>query len=286
MYISKAAVPISEREHIARLYRIIARDIEDCDAKFLGASETDWDTVLTPLHVASSIESLSANTSYVDDTHALDYCSTVADFEDAHSELMSQYIKELTVFAWVWLAFEKIIDALCTVHRGGRTERAIAFIRAEVGAIRLPGLKNIEQRICELAPTTVHEKAIKAAKSEPSFLFVHLCREARNHILHGDTAIPNPQDMEDCIESERDSHVIFVCGLTQLVLFAIQTLLFAAFQDAEHRTATIMESRGVPKDILVQDALRILHLDEKDYDQRQSEFNFGTRAIDDSVEPQ
>ena len=283
MYISKFAVPINEREHIARLYRIIARDIEDDDTKFLGVSEIDWNTVLTPLHVASSIESLSANTGYVDDTHALDYCGAVADFEDAHSELMSQYIKELTVFVWVWLAFEKIIDALCTGHRGRRTEHAIAFIRAEVGAIQLPGLKNIEQRVCELAPTTVRERAIKAAKSEPSFLFVHLCREARNHILHGDTAIPNPQDMEDCIESERDSHVIFVRGLTQLVLFAIQTLLFAAFRDTKHRTATIMESRGVPRDILVQDALCVLHLDEKDYDQRQSEFDFGTGATDDSV---
>ncbi len=279
MYISEDATAIGGREHIARLYRIIARDIEGCEDCDVGvpflqrhAKEIDWNTILTPLHVASSIESLVADTSYVDDTHASDYCSTVGDFENTHSELMSQYIKELTVFVWVWMAFEKTVDALCAVGKNRHAERAITFIRDNVGAIRLPGLKNIEQIVCDLAPTTVRERALKTAKDEPRFLFIHLCREARNHIIHGDTAIPNPQDLEDCIK--RGSHVSFVRMLTQLVLFAIQTILFVAFQDAEHRTATIMGSRGVPQDILVQDALRILHLDEKDYDQRQLELGF------------
>lgn len=279
MYISEDVAPISGREHIARLYRLIARDIEDCDegVPFLRkhASKINWNTILTPLHVASSIESLTADTSYVDDTHALYFCSAVVDFENTHSELMSQYMKELTVFAWVWLAFEKTVDALCAaVQRQSRTKRAITFISNTMGPGRLPGLKNIEQRALKLAPTGVRIQAIKTAKDEPGFLFIHLCREARNHFFHGDAAIPNPQDVEIC--TERESHVIFVRMLTQLVLFAIQIMFLVVFQDSGHQTATIMESRGVPKDILVKDALLVLHLDENDYDQRKSELDFST----------
>ena len=278
MYISEDAVPVSEREHIARLYRIIARDIETCDEKIPSQQkrfdEIDWNTVITPLHVASSIEDLSADTSYVDDTQSVAYCSPAAAYEDTHSKLMSQYIKELTVFVWTWLAFENTIKILCKVRYRVSTRHALAFIRDNVGVVQLHGLENIVQKASSLAPAKVREQAIKTSKDEPNFLFIHLCREARNHIIHGDATIPSPADVEYSVES--DSHSIFVRSLTQLVLFAIQTLLFAAFQGVSHRTSIIMESWGIPKNLLIQDALRVLHLDGEDYccDQRQSEFNF------------
>lgn len=276
MYISEDAVPVSEREHIARLYRIIVRDIEMCDEKIPSRqkrfNEINWNMVTTPLHVASSIEDLSADTSYVDDTQSVFYCSPAAEYEGKHSTLMSQCIKELTVFVWTWLAFENAVKILCNV-RSQISRHALAFIRDNVGVVQLHGLENIVQRASSLSPTKVRKKAIKTSKDEPKFLFIQLCREARNYIIHGDAKIPSPEDVEDCIESDR--HSIFVRLLTQLVLFAIQTLLFAAFQGGSHRTSIIMESWGIPKNLLIQDALRVLHLDEEDYCCDQRQFDFG-----------
>ena len=280
MYISEDAVPVSEREHIARLYRIIARDIETCDEKIPSQqkcfNEINWNTVITPLHVASSIEDISADTSYVDDTQSVAYCRPAAEYEDKHSKLMSQCIKELTVFVWTWLAFEKTVEILCTVQGRGSTRPAITFIRDNVGIVQLHGLRNIVQKVSSLAPAKVREQAIKTSKDEPKFLFIHLCREARNHIIHGNTTIPSPADVEYRVKS--DKYFIFLRSLTQLVLFGIQTLLFAAFQGVNYRTSRIMKSWGIPKNLLVQDALRVLHIDKEDYyySRRQSAFSFGT----------
>ncbi len=49
MYIYNNAVPVSEREHIARLWRLIARDIFDCEEKLPNLQKSvgtiDWETV-------------------------------------------------------------------------------------------------------------------------------------------------------------------------------------------------------------------------------------------------
>ena len=150
MYIYNNATPVSEREHIVRLWRLIARDISTCEEKLPNSQKSvetiDWEAVLGPLHIASSIEALSANTGYVDDTGSIMYCGSVADFEDMHSELMSQHIKELTIFVWVWIAFEKAIDLLCNGFGKSRTKIAIEFIRENATKVRLYGLENVEQR--------------------------------------------------------------------------------------------------------------------------------------------
>ena len=154
MYISENATLVDEREHIARLYRIIARDIETCDEKIPSQqkrfSEINWNKVLMPLQVASSIEDLSADTSYVDDTQSVAYCRPAAEYEDTHSKLLSQYIKELTVFVWTWLAFENAIKILCNVRDRVSTRHALAFIRDNVGVVQLQGLENIVQKTSNL----------------------------------------------------------------------------------------------------------------------------------------
>ena len=279
MYIYNNAVPVSEREHIARLWRLIARDIFDCEEKLPNLQKSvgtiDWEAVLGPLHIASSIEALSANTDYVDDTGSVMYCGSVADFEDMHSELMSQHIKELTIFVWVWIAFEKATDLLCDGSARSRAGIAIKFMRKKAGKVRLYGLENVEQRAYELAPPIVRSKVSKTIKNERAFLFIHLCREARNYLLHGESSVPLPKDWGPATEYKvkEDDVVIFVRLLIRLVLFALQTLLFVVFQNGTHRTSAIMDSVGVPRDVLVQDALRVLHLNEKDFDQMQAEFD-------------
>ena len=59
-----------------------------------------------------------------------------------YSELMSQRTKELTIFVWVWITFEKAIDLLCNGLGKSRTKIAIEFIRENAEKVRLYGLEN------------------------------------------------------------------------------------------------------------------------------------------------
>src|SRR5208283_1203098 len=79
------------REHIALLYRAIAAcEAEDC------FKQDGWRTVLYPLQMAASLEDVYADTAYVDDTQSTFYCSSVADYETARSEMASKYVAALS----------------------------------------------------------------------------------------------------------------------------------------------------------------------------------------------
>lgn len=73
---------------------------------------------------------------------------------------------------------------------------------------------------------------------------------------------------------ERHDSVVWVRSLARLVLFGLQSLLYAAFYDSDHTTSTDMKSEGVPERVLVHEALQVIHLSESDYvfNQRQRRF--------------
>ena len=73
---------------------------------------------------------------------------------------------------------------------------------------------------------------------------------------------------------ERNDRVVWVRSLARLVLFGIQTLLYAAFLDSNHTTATVMRSEGVPERVLMHEALQVLHVNQGDsgFNHRQRRF--------------
>ena len=269
MFISIDAIPIDKREHIARIWRIIARCICECDEK-------SWNEIIDPLHIASSIESISVDTNYVDDTQSVVWCSPAAVFEDAHSMLISKYVKELTILIWTWIAFERTIELLCG-KKGNLSERAIEFIRNKVGVCRLHGLDQAEWKVFDLSQKNLDLKdkinSIEIRNIyDNKFLFIHICRIARNYIIHRNSNMPIPDDWGEGTDYrvEEDDRIVFVESLTQLILFSLQTLIYAYFYDKSDMTEEI-DSKGVLDDVLIHEALQVLHLNEDDFDIRQME---------------
>lgn len=270
---SEDATLVDVCEHTARLWRVIARDIDVPESPLVNRN---WDAVCTPLQFAASISGISADTSYVDDTDSVLYCSSAADYDDAQSKLISVYVEELTKFVWVWMALEMTIDILCTSSRHDRIGHAVKFVEERGARIRFFGLCEAEQEMHAKAPNVVLDKfrcdvskRIKKPDQEApkDLFFFYLCRAARNYLVHGNADMPiaNDWDKNTTDWYERNDKVVWVRFLARLVLFGLQSLLYAAFLDSNHTTATVMRSEGVPEGVLVHEALHVLHVTEGDY---------------------
>lgn len=280
--VSEDPTLVDVREHTARLWRLIVRDV---DAPESPLANENWDAVSTPLHFAASISGITADTSYVDDTGSVLYCRPAADYDDAQSKLISVYVEEVTKFVWVWMALEMTIDCLCAPSRRDRIGPAVKFIEEKGARIRFFGLREVEQETYAKAPKVVLNefkravsKRIKGRGQEmlKEIFFFYLCRAARNYLVHGNADMPVTDDWDQNTTDwyERHDSVVWVRSLARLVLFGLQSLLYAAFYESDHTTSTDMKSEGVPERVLVHEALQVIHLSESDYvfNQRQRRF--------------
>ena len=268
--ISEDARLVDARDHTARLWRLIVRDVDISECP-LG--ELRWDAVATPLQFAASIFAIKVDTSFVDDTGSALYCGTAADFDDAQSQLISVYVEEVTKFVWIWMALETAIDSLCAPSQGGRIGAAVTFVKEKGVRIPFVGLSQAEKETYVKTPAVIRDDLHRQTKrlflqevpGELSFLY--LCRKARNYLLHGDAEMPRTHDWDSHRTDwyEGADEVVWVKSLERLGLFGIQSILYAAFHDSTHRTGTVMASEGVPEGVLVHEALQVLHLNEDDY---------------------
>ncbi len=269
IHISGDARLVDARDHTARLLRLIVRDVGIRESP-LG--DRSWDAVATPLQFAASIFEVKVDTSFVDDTGSVLYCSSAADFDDAQSQLNSVYVEEVTKFVWVWMALEKAIDTLCDSPRRDRIGAAVKFVKEEGARIPFFGLSEAENETYVKTPAAIRDDLKRHTKTlvqkvprELSFLY--LCREARNCLLHGNADMPITYDWDPNGTDwyEGNEGVVWVRSLERLGLFGLQSILYAAFHNSTHRTSTIMTSDGVPEGVLVHEALQVLHLNEGDY---------------------
>ena len=280
--VSEDATLIDVREHTARLWRLIVRDVDVPESPLVNKN---WDAVSTPLQFAASISGITADTSYVDDTGSVLYCRSAANYDDAQSKLISVYVEEVTKFVWVWMALEMTINSLCTSSRQNRIGLAVKFVEEKGARIRFFGLREVEQETHAKAPSVVLDEFICAVSKRikergqevpKELFFFYLCRAARNYLVHGNADMPitNDWDQNTTDWYERNDRVVWVRSLARLVLFGLQSLLYAAFCDSDHTTSTVMTSEGVPERVLVHEALQVIHLSESDYvfNQRQRRF--------------
>ena len=223
--------------------------------------------------MATSINQVEADTSYVDPSGSVAYCRSAAEYEDARSELISRYVKDLTVFVWTWIAFEKAIDILCRRSQD-RIGDAVKYIKRRLGRFTIVGLPEVEERTLDLirplVEVKIRQKMVKLIEErewidQRHLVWLYVLREGRNCIVHGEIRDVEPDDwgLRSTYRGEHDKHVVTVGVLTRLSLFALQMLLLAATQDGAHRIED--DSMGFPENALLQDVLKIVHLDEDDY---------------------
>ena len=279
MNIRPNAVPVDSREHAARLWRLIARELRSEESP-LG--DCDWNAVLIPLHVSSSIYEVEADTSFVDDTESVVYCRPAAEYESARSDLMSKYVRNLTVFVWTWIALEKAIDLVCPCSKGNRVHNAVKFITRHAKSAELWGMRDVANGTYEVVRNLMGDKIdrkIRLATNngfwspELNVLFIYVCREARNFFVHEAMIDFEPEDWgaSSDYRIEPDKKLVAVNLLTHSTLFAIQLLLLASAVSCECTYRTNENSAGVPSDLLLQQVLQAIHLRPEDYSLRNGE---------------
>lgn len=97
------------RDHIAELVRVILS--AGHEGKLPGAHDAyeAWPGVCYPLQMAASIEDVFADPSITDDSESWAWCSPAWESDEQDREQASKYVAGLTIFNFVWMAYEDAI---------------------------------------------------------------------------------------------------------------------------------------------------------------------------------
>ena len=223
-------------------------------------AEDYWNGVSNCFFVAASIDRVETYPGVID--NAGSWCSSAAEYDDRKGDFIAQYVKEATRYMWLWIAFEEISKKLCPNNNlEHRTSRVANYLRnanwVEPGEIK---------RFCELfvkegPPSVIKTAMEKAIKSqEHSFLFIHLCREMRNHMTHCSIANIEPDEDHD----ENDERVAQLKITSRLGLLMIQEILVTYLRQSPAITEENEDGEFTFNEILsgvkLWQAAKVLHL--------------------------
>lgn len=97
------------RDHIADLVRVILSAGHEGQLPGAEGAYEAWPGVCYPLQMAASITDVFADPSVTDDSEAWAWCSPAWESDEDDREQASKYVAGLTVFNFVWMAYEDAI---------------------------------------------------------------------------------------------------------------------------------------------------------------------------------
>lgn len=218
------------RDHIAILYRAIL----SCGFNELlpGVERQDpWPGVTYALAMAASVENVYADPYHVDDSQAGLWCGTAWDREEEDRATASRYVAALSIFNFVWLAYEAAIERVVgSAGAGDRLPvRARKLFQAEAPEQCAPAIRMMyagSRRLCR--GTGALERDIAAIESRYGLsgaaAAAELGRLFRNYIVHGDDPVP--------IDGLCDFQPIFrFYAVAKLLLLLVQLLALGSLSD-------------------------------------------------------
>lgn len=217
------------REHIAELYRTI----ESC--QYEGALTPEWDSILYPLQMAASIEDVHADTSYVDNSMASMFCGGAARYERAHSVVASRYVAALSIFTFVWTAYEAAVKASephsfrkeAAQDENGKRGRLITEKYSHLLS-EFQGIQNFAMGAdlyCNRGGLFDERlERVRARYPAKDLAFAaELVREFRNHLFHGEDCPPMPEESSG-VPTEGRCRIYRFYGVARLALILIQLM--------------------------------------------------------------
>jgi hypothetical protein len=192
------------REHVAALLSaIVSSAISNVIAS--DSLQDPWPAVLYPLQMAASIEDVFADPSFVDDSGAWEMCSDAWDSDETDREEASKYVAALVFFNFVWAAYEGAITECCPGAPGEKLPvlgRKFLLTGASDSS-EFPSFldsyrmaRNYCLRDAALRSKIERSEAKYPMRSEAAA--AELARIFRNHIVHGNDAIPPNGDTWSC----------------------------------------------------------------------------------------
>jgi hypothetical protein len=189
------------REHIAMLVRAITSAGHNGLLKNRPERWDAWQGVFYPLQMAASIEDVDADPSYTDDTFAGFWCEGVWELEAEDCKSASAYVAALTIFNFIWMAYEQTIR-LCEFnlfHRDKLPVQARKYFAANEGTLgEMPAISYLYRQAiqCCRQASGLAEDIVAMEQTyslQGAAAAAELGRIFRNYIVHGSDPVP-PDD--------------------------------------------------------------------------------------------
>ena len=218
------------------------------------------------LDLASSVEKVDILTGSFDDS--VMYCGTAMEYEDARSYCLSLFVGQLTIFTFVWGAFEIVGNIIQPpaippqFRKHGENSLVDRLIYLLQTISPLPGYVEALDRLNRAVDQIPEYRKHRRLEPHPAFfgpsgVGIDFVRRVRNQFAHGAARFPQPDDWgEDRrVKPSPDQVVIAFC--TPITLLTIQMLLEVYFG------TTQFDVRGADGDDEdVHEVIRTLHIDE------------------------
>ncbi len=200
---------------------------------YRGDEDSDYHKVAEWLHIASGVKAVAFDGTKFDDD--IGYCGSADEYLSAESELAQEFVQKLTVFTYIWLAIESLVDEIVPSSSRRKIQRAIDFLRKHAPRPYCPDpsryllmdLHDIlvdsdvdayKPVICKFSPKRI---------SDGAGLGLRVIYKLRNLLAHGALAFPLPDS-----EHKPQSPLLQVPDLaSRIALLSIQELLRCIYKD-------------------------------------------------------
>jgi hypothetical protein len=227
----------------------------------------DWELVAEWLAVAGSLDQVTLNSTKLNPDFG--WCSQADEFDASREELLTSFVRELTLLSFCWGALEaalKIIDPprQSPPAKRGRIREACYFLRESFTShTAVVGLDREVSRFRNAARECLGIDRVEGRfKLEPEFgsqaIGLYAVYELRNDFAHGSLAFPMP-DEENRPISE---HAAMIQSASRIILMQLQMLLLAFSGESKINVPGLgFHLRGFEdEDVPLNLALRSCHL--------------------------
>lgn len=228
----------------------------------------EWPDAAEWLDLAAGLQKVEVVTGSFD--QSLMYCESALDYENARSDCLSSLLVRLTMFTFVWGAFEiignlieppSIPPALRRHGENSLVDRLICSIRF---AKSLPAYTRAFDCLNRIIDQVPQYNKFRRTPPLPAFIGtagagVDFVRRVRNQFAHGAAKFPQPNDWGEDAQTKPSPDQVIIGHCTLITLFTIQMLLKEYFAG---KNFEVRSPDGEEVDI--HEVLETLHLGDAD----------------------
>lgn len=222
------------QKHAYKLSKILLQMPHKNEEKFHLASE--W------LNLASSINTVSIITEQYDDS--LFMCGPALEYENEKSKTLEKVVRELSIFNFIWGAFESVSKAIEPPNINIKKRRTIIddvmfylknnFTNEKVipeYSHKLNILEFLIKKDTQYIKNIDLEKIYDNRFMNDAGKALALIRIIRNDFAHGSHSFPEPDDWNMFSNFNENDYITRIVISSKLMLLTIQMILIVCFKD-------------------------------------------------------
>lgn len=231
----------------------------------------DWSLVADWLSIVGSLNSVSLNSGKLNPDFG--WCSQADAFDAAREDLLTAFVRDLTMFSFCWGALEAALNVMALDRFGepskrGKIQTACAFIAEhfESHAV-VEGLEGQVARFRAAAIECLNAESVErrfrvGATFGAQAVGLFAVYELRNHFAHGSLNFPLPDDANKAVSE----HSAMIDSASRIALLQLQMLLLAYSRESTGEVSSIgyhlpaLDEEFGEVDIPLNVALRRCHL--------------------------